>query len=251
MVNAHAPRRRATRKEKQIKRKPWLTRGLLKLIRKKNNMCKHTILHPNCDMIKDYKKYRNTLIRTIERAKRNYCNRILTEEKHNTGNVYKIVNKITKLKNTTRTFPTKLLGSTGFVATEPADIAQILNEHFAGIGHLMSQSIAEPPIHVNPVSPHNSNCSSFFLQPSTSAEVLLTIDQLKNKKAVRYNNVETKFIKYSKHIIALIISDLFNLCVSNSVFPNCLKVTKVIPVVKKGDKNNPSNYRPISFVVTI
>ena len=200
-------------------------------------------MHPNCDMIKDYKKYRNTLIRTIERAKRNYCNRILTEEKHNTGNVYKIVNEITKLKNTTRTFPTKLLGSTGFVATEPADIAQILNEHFAGIGHLMSQSIAELPIHVNPVSPHTSNCSSFFLQPSTSAEVLLTIDHLKNKKAVRYNNVETKFIKYSKHNIALIISDLFNVCVSNNAFPNCLKVAEVIPVVKKGDKNNPSNYR--------
>ena len=197
-------------------------------------------------MIKDYKKYRSTLIRTIEIAKRNYYNRILTEEKHNIGNVYKIVNEITKLKNITRTFPTKLVGSTGYVATEPADIAQILNEHFAGIGHLMSQCIAEPPIPVNPVSPHTSNCSSFFLQPSTSAEVLLTNNQLKNKKAVRYNDVETKFIKYNKHIIAPIISDLFNVCVSNGIFPNCLKVAEVIPVFKKGDKNNSTNYRPIS-----
>ena len=71
----------------------------------------------------------------------------------------------------------------------------------------MSQSIAKPPMHANPVLPHTSNCSSFFLKPSTSEEVLLTIDQLKNKKAVRYNDVETKFIKYSKHIIAPIISD--------------------------------------------
>ena len=101
-MNAHAPRRRATRKEKQLKRKPWLIRGLLKSI-KKNNLYKHTILHPNNNIIKDYKKYRNTLFGTIERAKRNYYNRILTEKKHNTGNVYKIVNEITKLKNTTRT----------------------------------------------------------------------------------------------------------------------------------------------------
>ena len=107
-------------------------------------------------------KYRNKLIRANERAKRNYYNRILTEEKYNTGNVYKIANEIIKLKNTTRTFPTKLVGSTGYVATESADTAQILNEHFAGIGHLMSQSIAEPPMHANPVSPHTSNCSSFF-----------------------------------------------------------------------------------------
>ena len=94
----------------------------------------------------------------------------------------------------------------------------------------MSQSIAEPPIPVNPVSPHTSNCSSFFLQPSASAEVLLTIDQLKNKKAVKYNDVETKFIKYSKHVIAPIISDLFKVCVRNGVFLNCLKVAEVIPV---------------------
>ena len=44
-------------------------------------MYKQTILHPKCDMIEDYKKYHNTLIRAIERAKRNYYNRILTEEK--------------------------------------------------------------------------------------------------------------------------------------------------------------------------
>ena len=63
-------------------------------------------MHPNRNMIKDYKKYCNTLIKTIERAKRNCYNRILTEEKHNTGNMYKIVNEITKLKNTTCTFST-------------------------------------------------------------------------------------------------------------------------------------------------
>ena len=101
-------------------------------------------------------------------------------------------------------------------------------------------SITEPPVYSNPVSSHTCNCSLFFLQLSTRAEVLLAIDQLKNKKAVRYNDLETKFIKYSKHIIVPIINDLFNVCVSNDVFPNCLKIAEVIPVSKKGDKNNPA-----------
>ena len=108
----------------------------------------------------------------------------------------------------------------------------------------MSQSIAEPPIHVNPISPHTTNRSSFFATVNKCG----SIDQLKNKKAVRYNAVETKFIKYSKHIIAPIISDLSNVCVSNGVFPNCFNVAEVIPVFKKGNKNNPSNYRPISLL---
>ena len=246
-VNLHAPRRSATRKKKQLK-KAWITGGLLKSIKIKNNMYKNTVLHPNYDMIKKYKQYRNILVRTIEKAKRNYYNTILNEEKHNIGNVYKIINEITKLKTTTRFFPTKLVNDTGHITTEPNEIAQILNEHFVNIGHKMSQSITDPLLHAKPHSPQPSICSSFFFQPSTSAEVLIIIDQLKNKKAVRNNDVNTKFLKHSREIIAPIISDLFNVCIINGTLPNCLKIAEVIPVFKKGDKANPTNYRPISLL---
>ena len=98
------------KKGKAVKKKTLVDPRIVKInYKKKHNMYKQTILHPNCDMIKDYKKYRNTLIRTIERAKCNYYNRMLTEEKHNTGNVCKIFNEITKLKNITRTFQLNLL----------------------------------------------------------------------------------------------------------------------------------------------
>ena len=86
------------------------------------------------------------------------------------------------------------------------------------------------------------------MHPATTDEVSLIIDQLKNNKAVRYNDVETKFIKYGKFIIAPIISELFNVCAINGVFPNCLKIAEVIPIFKKGDKNNLTNYRPISLL---
>ena len=31
-------------------------------------------------------------------------------------------------------------------------------------------------------------------------------------------------------------------------FPDVLKVTRIIPVFKKGDRENPCNYRPITFL---
>ena len=40
IVNSHAPLRHATRKEKRLKAKTWLTKGLLKLIRTKNILFK-------------------------------------------------------------------------------------------------------------------------------------------------------------------------------------------------------------------
>ena len=96
--------------------------------------------------------------------------------------------------------------------------------------------------------PNSCNFNSIFLSPSTNAEVCLIIDRLKNKKAQRYTDVETKFIKYGKLIISPIISNLFNLCIETDVFPNCLKIAEVIPIYKKGDQNMPTNYRPISLL---
>ena len=49
-------------------------------------------------------------------------------------------------------------------------------------------------------------------------------------------------------MIAPYLADLYNLCITDSVFPTRLKLAKVIPVYKFGDKTQPSNYRPISLL---
>jgi hypothetical protein len=43
---------------------------------------------------------------------------------------------------------------------------------------------------------------------------------------------------------------IFRLDVGKNIFPNVLKISKVIPLFKKGDKDNMNNYRPISIVPT-
>ena len=62
-------------------------------------------MHPSNYQFDKYKKYRNILNRAIEGAKRNYYNKIVIEEKHNSEKLYQIINKICKLKNSKRIFP--------------------------------------------------------------------------------------------------------------------------------------------------
>ncbi|XP_039291204.1 uncharacterized protein LOC120352928 [Nilaparvata lugens] len=57
-----------------------------------------------------------------------------------------------------------------------------------------------------------------------------------------------------KDVLALIVSPLtvcINLCFQQSVFPSQLKISKTVPVFKKGDRHDPTNYRPISILPII
>lgn len=45
---------------------------------------------------------------------------------------------------------------------------------------------------------------------------------------------------------ARVLSQIFNLVLETGVYPECLKVAKVVPIFKSGESWEPSNYRPIS-----
>ena len=79
----------------------------------------------------------------------------------------------------------------------------------------------------------NKNNNSLFLTPSCSQEVFNVIKKLKTKKARRTNDVETVFIKYANPVISKYLNDMFNVWLSESTYPDLLKIAKVIPIFKK------------------
>jgi len=87
-----------------------------------------------------------------------------------------------------------------------------------------------------------------FIQPVCAEEILLHIDMLDNKKSNDTYNIPVHIIKLSKHIIAPVLTTIFNNCIAEGIYPDALKVAKVIPIHKSGDTSNPSNYRPISIL---
>ena len=55
-------------------------------------------------------------------------------------------------------------------------------------------------------------------------------------------------LKYISNIVSPILSELINKAVTEGVFPQSLKVARVIPLYKGGDATNVKNYRPISIL---
>ena len=133
--------------------------------------------------------------------------------------------------------------------TDPRAFAEEFNNHFANIGEHLANSADE----IN----HNNFCvylknacpSSIYLQPSTLQEISMLIDSLKQNKASAHDNILPYFLKIAPPNIALPLSIIFNYCLTFGIFPDKLKLAKVIPVYKKSSFDQRNNYRPISLFI--
>ena len=91
----------------------------------------------------------------------------------------------------------------------------------------------------------------FFFEPPTVNEIIVCIGSLNTNKAVGHNNIPAYFLKVAASIIAPYLSFLIDYAFLNGIFPDNCKIAKVIPIHKKGKKDNPSNFRPISILTCI
>lgn len=92
---------------------------------------------------------------------------------------------------------------------------------------------------------------SFFLFPVTPADVLTAIVNLK-EASPGIDQISARHLKLVVGVICEPLSVIINLAFKNGIFPNSLKVAKVIiPVYKKGDRLSVSNYRLICILSSL
>ena len=91
----------------------------------------------------------------------------------------------------------------------------------------------------------------FFMNTTTPREVCMTINSLKLNKASGNDDILPFFLKMAARSIASPLSMLINSCFTYGIFPNKLKLAKVVPVFKKGPSNMLTNYCPISLLPSL
>ena len=63
--------------------------------------------------------------------------------------------------------------------------------------------------------------------------------------------MNAKVLKTLSKYIIIPLEHIFNLCIEKSIWPKQLKMAKVVPIFKAGDKHLATNYRPISLISNI
>ena len=92
---------------------------------------------------------------------------------------------------------------------------------------------------------------SMFLADFTDKEVFDIINNGPNKYSEDCYVLNYYCIKKVSNVLRPFLSKWFNECFNLGVFPDCVKIAKVFPLHKSGDKSIPSNFRLISLLPTI
>jgi len=88
------------------------------------------------------------------------------------------------------------------------------------------------------------------LTPVTANEIKNIIKSLKLKNSHGYDEIPPRILKISLLFITSPLIYLCNKAMSSGIFPTWLKISQVIPIFKKGDKDKLTNYRPISLLTS-
>ena len=79
-------------------------------------------------------------------------------------------------------------------------------------------------------------------------ELLNLFATLNNNKSPGPDNIGPRLIKETQQSILDPLLHIINLSFSSGVFPDLLKIAKVVPIYRKEDRSLMSNYRPISLL---
>jgi hypothetical protein len=93
----------------------------------------------------------------------------------------------------------------------------------------------------------NYDDDCLFNRPISKDEVLLAIRKLKLKKAAGPDGLVGEFYKHGCDMLLPFLVQFFNHIFDRGVYPENWTESVILPLYKKGDVNNPGNYRGISL----
>jgi hypothetical protein len=92
------------------------------------------------------------------------------------------------------------------------------------------------------------NLNTMFLAQVTESEICNIINNFESKTSTDNTDLSMSIIKKVANCITFPFTHICNKSFSNGIFPDKMKVAKVIPLFKSGEKNIFTNYRPVSLL---
>jgi exonuclease III len=230
-------------------KKAWITKGIKTSCQKKRdlyNLCKTS---QDTNLKQYYKKYTKILTDVIKIAKHEHYNKIYRTSKNKTKTMWNFIKSESNMYNNKNEIQLNIEGKQ---VTNPMQLANIFNDYFTNATTMPQLGNYNDPMTAidNLLTSCTKSPSQIHMAPVTGNEIKKIIKSLKMKSSCGYDEVPPKILKIS---LPYIISPLVHLCnrsLHSGIFPSWLKYAQIVPIFKKGDKEQPTNYRPITLLTS-
>ena len=254
-INTYLPVKLIKYNKHKHKKSNWITRGIIRSITFRDTLYRqlkqtnpgsavHINLHTNL------KTYNAILKRSIKLAKQNYYHARFEKCKHDIKNTWHTIKEILNRNSQKSAFP-QHFQIEGTLEADKKIIAEKFNEYFASIGTTLATAILN---NTNITYQHflrRPTIEMFVFHPINEETTKRIINNISSKPSCGLDGLSSNLLKAINGNICNCITLVINQSLTTGIFPEKLKLAKVIPIHKKNDNTIFDNYRPISILPTI
>ena len=223
---------------------PWFSAACAAAIIHRNHFFHLYQREKYCDSKVKFGQASNCCKRVFEDAKLAYANKTkesITSQKLGSCNFWGIANSVLNKGKSAR----PPLFNDLEVLSSASDKAKLFAESFSMNSNLDDSGISLP------VFPSRANLKLYNISVTSKMvrEVLMNLDL---SKARGPDCIRVVVLKNCEPELSYILAELFNKYLKESCFPDCWKVSSVVPVFKNvGEKSTAKNYRSVSLLSVV
>src|SRR6218665_2944796 len=226
-------------------KQPWMTQALLKSCKNKSLLYKKYIKNPTQENKSRFTIYRNNFKKIRKAAERHYYMKKFLDCENDLSKTWVIIKTLLHGNGMSQMSDSFFINNVEI--KDKHEIACKFNEFFTEIGPKLAAKIPDT----------NASFRDFLKSPSTSsigmelttpAEIILTAGELRTTHSRGLDDIDPQLAKYAIEAISIPLTEIINSLIEKGVVPNILKIAKITPIFKAGDRTQLSNYRPISIL---
>ena len=265
VLDKHAPKKK---KIQRANHKPYVTKAMRKAIMKRSELATKYRTRPTEENKKAFKKQRNFCNRLYKKERQKYYENLDLRKINDNKKFWNTVKPLMSNKGPNSQKISLKEGDK--LVTDDIEIANVLNKHFVSSVRCLAEK-GGCSAHVLDINNEKDTLDNIFtrfkLHPSiiaikeksfkeifdftllTTDEVLSEINKLDHTKST--TGISISLLKDNSDICAPILTNIFNSCINNGVFPDQLKLADITPIFKSVDSMAKKNYRPVSILNSV
>ena len=251
----HMPSKLEKVKKYKHKLSPWITTAIIRSVKFRDQLYKK--MKSCCPDSQEYatirinlNTYNSILQKTIRHAKSTYYGREFEKHKNDSRKTWCTIKNVINKNKSSKEFPSYFLIN-NIKETNNNIIADKFNQFFTNIGPSLAKKIkTDSPASYNSFMTQNI-LSSFHFSLVTGESVEKLIQSLKTKTSSGHDEISTVLLKRISSSLSGLLSLMINQSLLTGIFPDRLKIAKVLPLYKKDNPYIFDNYRPISLLPSI